>query len=124
MATPSPFMTFLFFLLAIHSLNYLSKKVSSSININLLLIKTSLLLRLPYLPFVNIFSIIFGSVNYFENVVCWQENVSELLLNFICVFLIPEYDGVTLPNFELGSHLYFTCTVLDKTFVASVTVIS
>ena len=57
--------------------------------------------------FVNIISLIFGSVNYFENVARRQRNVSELLLNFIHVFLIHECDDITSPNFELGSPLHF-----------------
>ena len=58
--------------------------------------------------FVNVIGLIFGSVNNFENVVRRQRNVSELLLNFIRVFLIPECDDTTSSNFELGSHLHFT----------------
>ena len=61
------------------------------------------------IPFVNIISLIFRSVNYFENVARRQRNVSELQLHFIRVFLsIPECDDITSLNFELGSHLHFT----------------
>ena len=42
---------------------------------------------LNVIPFVNIISLIFRFVNYFENVARRQRNVSELQLNFIRVFL-------------------------------------
>ena len=60
------------------------------------------------IPFVNVNSLVFPSVNYFENVARRQRKVSKLQLDFIRVFLsIPECDDITSPNFELGSHLHF-----------------
>ena len=53
----------------------------------------------------------YGSVNYFENVARRQQNVGELQLNFIRVFLNPECDDITSPNFEPGSHLHFASNI-------------
>ena len=66
------------------------------------------------IPFINIIDLVFGSVNYFENVARRQRNVSELLLNFIRVFLVPECDDITYPNFELGSHRLFASKISTR----------
>ena len=70
--------------------------------------------------YVNIFIIIFESVNYFENVAPRKRNVGELLLNFIRVFLSLDYyflnecDDVKSSNFELCFHLHFASMISSR----------